>query len=325
MTDGQDDVWATGPRDTRERTCGHSIEPVFSVRHAFRVARDPAPTGVTMTRTYEATVEWTSVLDLPDWLSAVADALTPYEADRFGADTPSDATDTGDATADGRFLAAPVEATVRPGGSDPIQSEPYHYWNTPLARLQADDNYPDAVVSTTVDLVDGPEAIWSGASTAGGVDGRVLEGGFDEYSRVGVSVTARERFRRSDGTASGGEETGVGSGAHTGVGPEADTADWGPVGESASPDLRLLGSIVDATVAPEVRSMAKRGPTAPDRDPIAVAVDRVVNRTDAAWTAFDRTSGDGVSSTDGPVVDPYRIPKRAVSAALDRENDRTST
>jgi hypothetical protein len=318
MTDGQDDAWATGPRDSQERTCGQAIAPVFSVRHAFRVARDPAPPGATVTRTYEATVEWTSVLDLPAWLSAVADVLTPYGADRFGVgdEQPSDS------TADGRFLAAPVEATVRPGGSDPIQSEPYHYWNTPLARLQADDGYPDAVVSATIDLVDGPEAIWSGASSAGGIDGRSLEGPLDDYSRVGVTITGRERFSRSDG-----DESPVEAGAAA-VGPGADTADWLLVGESASPDHPWLGSIVEATVAPEVRSMANPGgpPSAPDRDPIADAVERVENRIDAAWTAFERQSGDGGDSTedpdaaDLPLPDPYLIPEAAVRAALDRED-----
>ncbi|HKL29644.1 MAG TPA: hypothetical protein VJ898_10300 [Natrialbaceae archaeon] len=318
MTNGDDDPWATRPRDTRERTCGHSIAPVFSVRHAFRVARDPAPTGVTVTRTYEATVEWTSALDLPGWLSAVADVLTPYEADRFGGVAESRP----DSTADGRFLAAPVEATVRPGGSNPIQSEPYHYWNTPLARLQADDGYPDAVVSVTIDLVDGPEAIWSGASTAGGIDGRSLEGPLDDYSRVGVTITARERFRRSEGG-----ETATEAGAAA-VGPEADTADWEPVGESASPDHPWLGSIVDATVASEVRSMANPNgtPSGPDHDPIAAAVELAENRIDAAWTAFERPSGDGGDSTGDPdaadlaLPDPYLIPEAAVRAALDRKD-----
>ena len=308
MTDGQDDAWVTGPRDTRERTCGQAIAPVFSVRHAFHVARDPAPPGVTVTRTYEATVEWTSTLDLPAWLSAVADVLTPYEADRFGGgDDPRP-----DPTTDGRFLAAPVEATVRPGGSDPIQSEPYHYWNTPLARLQADDGYPDGVVSATIDLVDGPEAIWSGTSTAGGLDGRSLEGDLDDYRRVGVSVTGRERYRRSNG------EEGTAD-------PAARTDDWERVGGSSSPDCPWLRSIVNATVAPEVRSMTeKRGPDSHE-DPIVAAVDRVEGRIDAAWTAFGEFSGEGDVPTGGSQANPYAVSDAPVRAALDGKNESSRT
>jgi len=303
MTDGDDEAWATGPRDTRERTCGHAIPPIFSVRHTFRVDRDPATPDVTVTRTHEATVEWTSDLDLPGWLAAVADVLTPYGADRFGEGDDGRP----DPTADGRFLAAPVEATVRPGGADPIRSEPYHYWNTPLARLQADDGFPGAVVATTVDLVDGPEATWTGASTAGGLDGRSLENDLDAYSRVGVSVTGRERFRRS-----GGEEVAVERGS--------GTADWEPAGERSVPDPSWLDSIVDATIVPEVRSMAKTGGTTPDPGPIAAAVERVGNRIDAGWTSFERSSGDGGDATGDSLADPYCVPDAAVRAAIDRED-----
>ncbi|MFW5903581.1 MAG: hypothetical protein ACOCS7_02470, partial [Halolamina sp.] len=70
---------------------------------------------------------------------------------------------------------------------------------------------------------------------------------------------------------------------------------------------------------------AKRGPTGPDQDPIAVAVERVVKRTGAAWTAFERTSGDGEGSAGDTAAALSRISEKAVSAALDRENDRTST
>jgi hypothetical protein len=307
MTDGQDDAWVTGPHDTRERTCGQAIAPVFSVRHAFHVARDPAPPGVTVTRTYEATVEWTSDLDLPAWLSAVADVLTPYDADRFGVgDEPRS-----DPTADGRFLAAPVEATVRPGGSGPIQSEPYHYWNTPLARLQADDGYPGAVVSTTLDLVDGPEAVWTGTSMAGGIDVGSLERDLEAYSRVGVAVTGRERFRRPSPEA--GTENEDERGPH----------DWERVGERSVIECSWLESIVGATIAPEVRSMGDRSETAPDRDPIAGPVGAVEERIDAAWAAFERSSGGGDGTTVEPETGPYRVPEAAIRAALDREDNPT--
>ncbi|MEF8756866.1 MAG: hypothetical protein V5A33_01395 [Halobacteriales archaeon] len=302
MTHGDDDAWATGPRDTRERTCGHAIPPVFSVRHVFRVARDPATPGVTVTRTYEATVEWTSDLDLPGWLAAVADVLTPYGADRFGDGDGGRP----DPAADGRFLAAPVEATVRPGGSDPIQSEPYHYWNTPLARLQADDGFPEAVVATTVDLIDGPETIWTGASTGGGLDERALEDNLGAYSRVGVSVTGRERFRRSEGD-------------EISVEPGSRTADWEPAGERSVPDPSRLDSIVDATIVPEVRAMANTGATASGRGPLAAAVERVGNRIDAGWTTFERSPSRGEAAGER-LADPYSIPDAAVRAAIDRED-----
>lgn len=315
MTDVDGEEWSTRPRDTRERTCGHPIASIFSVRHAFRVARDPAPQGVTVTRTYEATVEWTSRRDLPGWLAAVADGLTPYDADRFGDGEQSRP----DPTADGRFLAAPVEATIRPEGDGPIESEPYHYWNTPLARLQADDRYPEAVISATVDLVDGPDAIWTGTSTAGGLDARSLDGDFDDYGRVGVTITGRERFRRP------GDEVDPATQSGSAPGTEVDPDAWTSVGESSTPECSWLGSIVDATVAPEARTSTGSGETAPDGEPVS-AVERVETRIDAAWKAFEWGDLDGVESADelpadresavGSPTDPYRIPDAAVRAAF---------
>jgi len=315
MTDVDGEAWSTRPRDTRERTCGHPIAPMFSVRHAFRVARDPAPQGVTVTRTYEATVEWTSRRDLPGWLAAVADVLTPYDADRFGVGGRSRP----DPTADGRFLAAPVEATVRPGDGDPIGAEPYHYWNTPLARLQADDRYPGAVVSATVDLADGPDAIWTGTSTAGGLDARSLDGDLDDYGRVGVTITGRERVRRT------ADETDPANEGESGPETKADRGVWTSVGESSTPEFSWLGSIVDATVVPEARTSTGSGETAPDGEPVS-AVERVATRIDAAWTAFERWDVGPVESEDesvadhgsavGSPADPYRVPDGAIRAAL---------
>ncbi|MFT4890884.1 MAG: hypothetical protein ACI9YT_001805 [Halobacteriales archaeon] len=326
MTVSDDESWVTRPRDTRERTCGHSVARLFSVRHAFRVARDPDPTGVTVTRTHEATVEWTSELDLPAWLSEVAEVLTPYEADRFGTDGASGT----DATADGRFLAAPVEATIRPGGSGPVESEPYHYWNTPLVRVREDDGYPADVVSATLDLVDGPEAVWTGASTAGGIDGRSLDGDIDAYSRVGVTVTGRERFRRpahedgpepTDAAAGNGtvDRGSARAGEDATVGDGAEVDRWEAVGQRSVPTLDFLGSIVDATVAPQARAAA--GVDVAAADPVAGATRTVQRRTGAAWTAFELADGDDGGSPAGTVADPYRVPDAAVRAAADRAGD----
>ena len=85
---------------------------------------------------------------------------------------------------------------------------------------------------------------------------------------------------------------------------------------------------MEATVAPEVRSIANSGgtPPAPDCDPIAAAVERVENRIDAAWTTFERPSGEDGGSTADPagttpaLPDPYLIPEAAVRAPLDRED-----
>lgn len=321
MTHSDVDPWETPPRDTRERTCGHAIPPLFSVRHAFLLSRDPDPKGVTVTRTYEATVEWTSTLDLSSWLSAVAEELTPYESDRFSADEQTGETPHSDATTDGRFLAAPVEATVRPGGNDPVESEPYHYWNTPLARLQLDDGYPDAVVSATTDLVDGPEALWTGASTAGNIDARSMDCDVGDYNRVGITVTGRERFRRSigDGSAVPTDGAAVGDMDRSPFGHDdntqgssqnAEAGEWVRVGASSEPTLRSLRSIVESTIAPTVRDVAGGESEVSVED----AAERVAGRTDAAWTGFKLTAYDDTPPA-GNVTHPYRVPDAAIRVA----------
>lgn len=319
MTLPDEDPWETPPRDTRERTCGHAIPPIFSVRHTFRLSRDPDPTGVTVTRTYEATVEWTSTLDLPSWLSVVVDELTPYESDRFAPDAPARETSHSDATTDGRFLAAPVEATVRPVGADPVESEPYHYWNTPLARLQIDDAYPDAVVSATIDLVDGPEGLWTGASTAGNIDARSMDGDIEDYTRVGVTVTGRERFQRSTGDDSAvpTDEAAVGDVDGSALAHDdddtressqnAEKGQWDRVGASSAPTLGGLRSIVESTIASRVRDRAE------EETEISVdeAVERVAHRIDAAWRAFE-LGADDEQSLGNQTNYPYRVPDAAV-------------
>ena len=272
--------WATAPQDTRERTCECGVGPL-SVLHTFRVARHPDPTTVTVARTHEATVEWTADLELEGWLRAVAELCPAYAADRFGpegtAPRPTVAGPEG-AGADGRFRAAPVDATVRPAGDGPTGlSDPYHYWNTPLARLLVDDNYPDRVTSMAVDPLEGPRAVWSGGSTAG-IDPTTLPDDHEEYARVGLEFTARERFRRSTGAAD-----------------PAD--DWTRAGEPVGPETGVVAPTVEATVAPAVRDLA--GKAALDG-----AVGTVQRRVRAVWDAFGHRTGD-----------PYAIPEAAVEAA----------
>lgn len=343
MTVRDVETWSTPRRDTCERTCGLTIPPVFSVTHDFSVARDPDPMAVTVTRTYEATVEWTSRLDLPAWLSAVADVLTPYEPDRFGSapesnggwNTKPDVT-AGGAARDGRFLAAPVEATIRPDGGDPVRSDPYHYWNAPLARLQTDPHYPGGVDAMSIDLVEGPEALWSGTSMAGGIRPKELPDAADTYCRVGVAIIARERFHRS--ATQGGADGDV-------VPPSVRSPPserWGLVGDPSPPDCSWLHSFVDATLAPEVRSLAfdRRDATdaAASVDPVSAAVRAVERRIDAAWTAFRRRdgsigdaggdgTGDSTASDDREscsgtgVTDPYQVPDAAVRVATAPDAD----
>lgn len=282
-----DDGWATAPQDTRERTCECGLGPL-SVLHTLRVARNPDPTNVTVARTYEATVEWTADLSLPEWLRAVAEVCPAYAADRFGPDggPPRPAQDGPEgAGADGRFRAAPVDATVRPADAEPPGlSDPYHYWNTPLARLLADENYPEHVASLAVDLLEGPEAVWAARATAG-VDPTSLPGDRDDYSRVGLEFTARERFRRpADGAADPDEG-------------------WTRAGEALGPETAVFAPAVARTMAPAVGE--SRGETV-DR-----AIRAVEERVDAVWEAFIRQDGD-----------PYAIPGAAVEAATsvpDRE------
>ena len=263
-----DHGWAMAPQDARDRTCEYTGSPLFSVFHTFRVARAPDPETTTVTRTYEATVEWTSQLDLPAWLGAVAENCTPYPGNRFGDED-------GDPALDGRFRAAPVDATVRPETHpDPTLSDPYHYWNTPLGRLKRDDHYPEAVGSLTVDLVDGPDALWTADSTAGPAPNR-LPAARDAYARVGLEFVGRERVRR----------------------PRADRTDregWRRIGESSAPRTDPLAAAVSATLAPSLESHET-----------ASAVSAIRAQIDAVRAAFE-FDGEG---------DPYRIPDRAVEAA----------
>lgn len=192
--------WATEPQDTRERTCECPLGP-FRVRHTLRLARNPDGRSVTVTRTHEVTVEWYADTGLDDWLSTVATHLAEY-GDR----------DPTDPAGDGRFRAEPVDATVVPATVGPLD-DTYHFWNTPLARLQRDEGYPDEVRSLTVDLASGPVALWS-SDASDDVDGR-----------VGVEVTGRERFQRP-----------------------VDGEVWSPVGERSVPSLSGLAELAAETV-----------------------------------------------------------------------------
>lgn len=282
--DDRDGGWATRPQDTRERTCECGL-PGLSVLHTFRVARHPDPSTVTVTRTYEATVEWTADLPVPAWLRAIAAVAPAYEADRFGAGEGSEGS-----SGDGRFRAAPVDATLRPAGTHPAGlSDPYHYWNTPLARLLADDEYPAAVTSLTVDLLDGPKALWCGDATAG-VDAGTLPGDRDEYARVGLEFTARERFRRPSGEGTGGG----------GAGDDADSPAnrWSRAGDPAPPATDQLGPLVEATLASPAREWAA------GEAGVGGLVGSVESRVGSVWRAFRRSEDD-----------PYAIPGPAVEAA----------
>jgi len=300
-----DDGWATAPQDTRERTCEYTGSRPFSVLHSLRVARAPDPSTTTVVRTYEVTVEWTAAPDLPAWLGTVAETCTPYGGDRFG---------TGETAPveDGRFRAAPVDATVRPpGGDGPALSDPYHYWNTPLARLQRDDHYPASVSRLAVDLAEGPDAVWTGEATASGTVERV-PGDREEYARVGLEFTARERLQRSTD----------------------DATPWAPVAEPTGVDTALLGPTVEETLAeplrrstgggtggsrgdaerpgedsagddrPAGRSAGGDPPDGDCPDP-AEALAVVERQIEGVWSSF-RWDGDG---------DPFDVPEAAVAAA----------
>lgn len=295
--DAPDEGWATRPQDTRERTCEWAAGPL-SVLHTLRVARHPDPRSVTVTRTHEATVEWTADpnLGLPGWLRALAESFPPYEADRFGhprdgdgdGDAEGSETDCpGGACADGRFRAAPVDATVRPTGDGQVGlSDPYHYWNTPLARLLADDGYPAGVGSLTLDLLEGPTAVWTAGSTAG-VDPHSLPGDPTDYDRVGLEFTGRERFRRpvADRECDPGGEG-------------DDPGDrWTRAGDPAPPATGPLGRVVAATLADPVDG---RGDGSGATEAVAAVEDRIA----AVWRAFRREAGD-----------PYAIPDEAVETA----------
>lgn len=317
--------WATGPQDTRERTC-ECGPGGMSVLHTLRVARHPDSSTVTVTRTYEATVEWTADLSLSAWLRAVAEVTPPYAADRFGerrgeefpapesggpdaaddragvpdaegagADTPEAENGTAGsppdgAGADGRFRAAPVDATVRPAGDHPAGlGDPYHYWNTPLARLLVDDEYPAGVRSMTLDLLGGPDALWSADATAG-VDPTGLPGTRTDYARVGLEFTARERYRRP--VASDRRPVG---GANGDGGPDP----WERAGDPEPPATDRLGPLAEATLAFPARESALDGD-------LEAAVAAVESRVATVWEAFRRRDGD-----------PYAIPDRAVETATE--------
>jgi hypothetical protein len=269
--------WATGPQETRERTCEYTQSPLFSVFHTLRVARSPAPGETTVSRSCEVSVEWTTHLNLPDWLAAVADCCTPYDGNRFGDGD-------GSAVEDGRFRSAPADATVRPpGGTDPALSDPYHYWNTSLGRLQADENFPTHASALTVDLVEGPDALWTGESTAG-APGDQLKSDRESYARVGLEFTGRERVRQSAGDCHAPV-----------VDARSPDREYHRVGESTTPAIAGLDELVDATLAPEL---------AEGRDVVDV-LSSVEGRVDGVWSAF-RWDGDR---------EPYGIPERAVESA----------
>lgn len=277
MSGPEPEGWATGPQESRERTCEFTRTPLFSVFHTLRIARSPAPGETTVSRACEVSVEWTTRRDLPSWLSAVAECCTPYDGNRFGDGD-------GDAASDGRFRSAPADATVRPPETaDPALSDPYHYWNTSLGRLQADDHYPDHVGAATVDLVDGPDALWTGASTAG-APGDHLPEDREAYARVGLEFTARERVRQSTGDC------------HAPV-VDAGSPERGfrHVGESSTPTTEGLAELVGATLPAAL---------AEDHD-VDAALRAVERRIDDVWAAF---RWDGESQ-------PYRIPEAAVEAA----------
>ncbi len=274
--------WATDPQDTRERTCEWPLPPAFCLRHRLRVDRSPAPESVTVTRTHRASVEWTADVDLPAWLRAVAQICTPYgrrgdDRDRFHTDPPGDPSSDDDAPildrdadTDGRFRAAPVEATVRPpDGDGGGLSDPYHYWNTPLARLRSDEHYPDCVASATVEPVDGPDATWTGASAVGATVGTIPDLDVEAHSRVGLEVTTRERFRRDGGA-------------------------WRAVDDTMSPELGGIAGLVEVTLAPAVRQ--RIGGQERDRA-LRTAVDRVA----AVWRAFSLDGGDPYSIPESAV------------------------
>jgi hypothetical protein len=277
MSGPEPEGWATGPQETRERTCEFTRSPLFSVFHTLRIARSPAPGETTVSRACEASVEWTTRLDLSPWLSVVAECCTPYDGNRFGDGG-------GNAAADGRFRSAPCDATVRPpDDADAALADPYHYWNTSLGRLQADDHFPGDVTAVTVDLVDGPDALWTGKSTAG-APGEHLPEDRKAYARVGLEFTARERVRQSTGDS------------HA---PVVDAGDPGNgfrhVGESSTPTTESLDELVGATLPP---ALAEGGD-------VDEALRAVRTRIDDVWSAF---RWDGES-------EPYRIPEAAVEAA----------
>lgn len=268
------DGWAMQPQDTRERTCEYAAAGVFDVFHHLRVARAPDPTATTVTRVYEVTVEWTSRLGLPAWLETVADTCTPYGGDRFGDGVDRAAAD------DGRFRSAPADATFRPPEApDPAMSDPYHYWNTPLGRVQGDEGYPADASSLTVDPTDGPDAVWTDDSTAG-IPAEHLPEERSAYARVGLEFVGRERLQRSADRS----------------GDRPRDGSWRHVGECTTPTTDHLAATVDRSLAAALGDDW--------RDALAT----VEAQIDAVADAF---AADGAG-------DPYRIPERAVEAATTR-------
>lgn len=280
--DDQDVAWATSTEDTRERTCTYTLAPIFSLQHTFRLSRYGDRSTEWITRTYEVGVEWTSLDPVTDWLSTVADALTPYDGKRFAEtnDGTESAGTTADAASDGRFRAAPVDATLRPTeNGDPLLSEPYHYWNSPLARVQADEEYPDGVTSLTLDLVDGPTVLWTGEATAGGVSPDDLDPGAYPH-RVGLEYRIRERLRRPV------------------EGDAAWTRDGGPGCDDF--DDGGLPSLLDETLAPSLHPAEER--IALDG---ATPIDVLRTQAESTWRAYQWSEDE----------DPFEIPEPAVSAA----------
>jgi len=280
------DGWATRPQDTREQTCEYNGATPFSVMHSFRVARAPDPTTTTVARTYDVTVEWTATLDLPEFLASIAASCTPYGGDRFETGTGAV-----EPVEDERFRAAPVDATVRPPTCEsPALSDPYHYWNTPLARLCADDHFSDGVTRLTLDLADGPDAVWADESIAGVPPERLPEDR-TAYTRVGLEFTARERLSR-------------------GTDGEDRRSAWCPVGEPTPPDTTLLAPAVEATLAETVR----RGGADSRSDPVATdvtdAIDAVESQALEVWSAFRWAADD----RDG-AESPFDVPEAAVETA----------
>lgn len=327
--------WATRPQDTREQTCeSHDVSP-FSVMTTFRVSRAPDPTTVTVTRTAEVAVEWTTTLPLPEWLATIAAVCTPYGGDRFeSSPKPTNP------AADGRFQAAPVDATVSPsGGESPALSEPYHYWNTPLGRLQADDHYPEGMRRVTVDLVDGPDALWTDESIAGVRADRLPEDR-STYARAGLRFFARERHQRptdsGDGPDTGWQSVGTPSPLTTEPLADAVRETLADPVRAAVDDRDRETRDMEPGTKPEPgtgkteRTRTEPGANTgelPDTDEprdrlgrstetgsigpatVRVAVETVRNQADAVWSAF-RWDGDS---------DPYGIPAAAVRAATSPE------
>lgn len=306
MTTPLDDAWTTPTEETLSRTCTCTLGPL-TVQHGFRLARHGGP-GTVVTRTYEPVIQWTSTRTLDGWLGDVAETLTPYVADRFGtgdgaggpgADARSAGGERSGAAGDGRFLAAPVDATVRPAGTDPLLAEPYHFWNTPLARLLEEAGYPGAVTSVTLDLVDGPTVHWDRDATAGGVDPDALP----EPTRVGVEYAARQRLRRipddGDGTRDAGAEgiRDAETGHGRGIGWSVDDDDFRVDREGLARFVAATRAVPDGGDEGGGDGVDGDG----DADPLAA----VAAQVDAVAAAF-RWDGEG---------DPFAIDEATMTAA----------